>query len=345
MNLVKDYDTSLLSSIKLGSIADYYLETDDPSQVVEAVKFAKSKQLNYRIIADGNNSVIIGDGQRYVGVVVRFTHNSLELNNNHIIAAAGSNWDQVVKLACSHGLSGIEALSLIPGSVGGALVQNIGAYGQNLAQTLQSVKAINLEGYREVTFSKDDCQFGYRSSIFKNTNQQKYLIVKVELALSPKPTMTRETLYKGLPKILEGKDLTPDNIRQAVIDTRLQKFGTLEENPSCGSFFKNPIVDQSWANQLKRQYQNLLDQGYIIYDPTDDGLLKVRLAFIFDKILGLKGYQKYGFELSAENPLIVINRGGNYQGLMKLVDDLRARFDADPALRQIELVAEPDLIK
>lgn len=236
------------------------------------------------------------------------------------------------------GLSGIEALSLIPGTVGGAPVQNIGAYGQQLADTFVELEALNLSSLKFETLDKAACQFGYRTSRFKAVQDQEYLISSITLRLS-KTTM-QPPFYQNLQNYLDQReihDYSPQSIRKAVIAIRSSKLPDPAKIANCGSFFKLPVISEEKYEQLRQDYPDLPA------DRVDDGQLKVRAGWLLEN-LGLKGYHHpNGMGTWPDSALVVVNyeahTSRDLQEFKSLIQDkVKEKFG-------IELEQEPETIQ
>lgn len=212
---------------------------------------------------------------------------------------ASENWDSFVAYCVDRGFSGVENLSLIPGTVGASPVQNIGAYGAEVKDTIREVVAINIETGEVISFSNIECEFGYRDSIFKRTN--KYVILSVVFHL--KRTFAYIPKYFDLNKELEGVDNpTIKDVRNAVIRIRQRKLPDEKILPNCGSFFKNPYLTREEAEALSIAHPELP-----VY-PQKDGSIKTSAAFLIDWS-GYKGKRVGDIGTYPNQPLIIVNYG------------------------------------
>lgn len=216
-----------------------------------------------------------------------------------IEAMASENWDDFVKYTVDKGFSGLENLSLIPGTVGASPIQNIGAYGAEVKDCIREVVAINMETSEIESFANHECEFAYRDSLFKRTN--KYLIVSVVFQL--KRTFTYIPKYFDLNKELEDIDEpTIKDVRDAVIRVRQRKLPDEKVLPNAGSFFKNPYITKEYAEKLHEEYPEL--PAY----PYKDNLVKTSAAFLIDKA-GYKGKRNGNIGTYPNQPLIIVNYG------------------------------------
>jgi UDP-N-acetylmuramate dehydrogenase len=213
-------------------------------------------------------------------------------------------------------LGGVENLALIPGNVGAAPIQNIGAYGVELREVFESCEAISIDTGKVKIFKKDECDFGYRNSIFKNTLKGQYIIFSVQFNLS-KPPHTLNISYKGLSEKLEGKIPNIQSIAQAVTEIRSSKLPDPKQIGNCGSFFKNPLIPLIEFNDLKQQYPDIPHYT----DQVDK--IKIPAAWLIDT-LGYKGYRNHEVGVHPNQALVLVNYG-NATGaeIKKLAQQIR----------------------
>lgn len=268
-----------LTTFQIGGPARFFARIATVGELREALAFAKEKNLKVFILGGGSN-VLVDDGG-YDGLVLKIELRGVEEEGNTIITAAGESWDALVERAVGKGLWGIENLSGIPGTVGGAVVQNIGAYGQALSQTLLWADVFDTKAGEIVRLPKEKLGLGYRGSLFKQ-EEGRYVALKVALALSPTPAPN--TGYKDLKTQFEGKTPGLSEIREAVLGIRRTKFPDLSVEGTAGSFFKNPILPEAEAQKLQKAYPDL--PTFVM--PETAGV-KVPLAWLFDHALHLRG--------------------------------------------------------
>jgi UDP-N-acetylmuramate dehydrogenase len=227
----------------------------------EAASVLRTKELIENplfIIGGGSNLLLTGD---FKGTMLHPAFSEInieESHGDHVIVSAdgGLIWDKLVEWSVNEGLGGLENLSLIPGTVGATPVQNIGAYGIEIKDTIEKVRAISVTSGSIVEFTRDDCKFGYRTSIFKNIEKGNYLITRVYYKLS---LVTSLNLSYGALKAEVSKlgSETLKNVRQAVINIRQSKLPDPREYGNAGSFFKNPVVLKTLAEDLRKEYPEL----------------------------------------------------------------------------------------
>jgi UDP-N-acetylmuramate dehydrogenase len=293
------------STMRLGGNASYLLDIREPGQIPEAIKWAEDKSLPVIMIGGGSN--IIWSDEGFGGLVLVNKIFGFELQKNDtgafLTVGAGEPWDSVVARTVNEGLSGIEQLSLIPGSTGATPIQNVGAYGREIAEVLVCVQAYDTKERKMVTIDKTDCQFSYRNSRFKSTEKGRFFIASVTLTLSNNPPMP--PFYASLEAYLNEHNIheyTPQTIRDAVIAIRSSKLPDPAKVANCGSFFKNPVIPLDQLCELREQYPG------IKYWETDENKAKVSAAWLLED-LGLKDYhdEQTGMATWPKQPLVFVN--------------------------------------
>lgn len=214
----------------------------------------------------------------------------------------GEVWHDLVLWCIDQGYGGIENLSLIPGSVGAAPIQNIGAYGVELKDVFHSLEAIELATGKQVVFSLEDCCFGYRDSIFKQEMKGKYMITRVVLELSKQPTLN--VSYGAIQTVLASSNEAPSikTVSNAIVQIRTSKLPDPNKIGNAGSFFKNPIVAADFCQQLKEQYPQMP-----VYE-VDHQHKKIAAAWLIDQ-MGWKGYRRGDAGVHTEQALVLVNYG------------------------------------
>lgn len=312
-----------LTTFRLGGPARYVIDVTDTATLVEALAFARDRSLPFRVLGEGSNLLVPDAG--YPGVVLRMQMRGTTYEERdgavEVTIAAGESWDTLVREIAGRGLWGIENLAGIPGTVGAAPVQNIGAYGTELADTLIEVEAYDARTGETLRFPKEDCGLGYRESRFKH--EPDLIITSVTLRLTPagSPQLGYADLARargaGVPLS------TTAEIGNAVREIRSRKFPDSRVEGTAGSFFKNPIISRDATAVLEKQYPDM--PRY----PAGTGS-KVPLAYILDKILGLRGYRIGPARLFEAQPLVLVaDRGATAADVERLADDVaRKVFDA-----------------
>lgn len=316
------YSLSPQTSLRLGGYAREGLALTNEKSVVTAVSKAKQLEQKLMVLGSGTNTVF-ADGNHDL-IVGQMQIGGLSRNGNLVTAGAGVAWDDLVKFALSEQLAGVEALTAIPGTVGAAPVQNIGAYGAELADIFHSLRAYDTKESKFVEFKKTDCDFGYRHSRFKD-EPGRFIITQVTLALTPASNPVPIPDYPGVKDYLLAHDIKNPSLAdlsQAITDIRWSKLPKPEELPNAGSFFKNPVVSAKTAEQIKRIYPT------VRLFPLPDGQMKVPAGWLIEQA-GLKGARVGGFGTYEKNALVIVNHGGGtYAELEALIAQITAAVSA-----------------
>ena len=242
MKIKTDVLISSLTTMRIGGPAKFVIEIEKLEDILPSIEFAESKNLPIFILGGGANT--IGYDEGYNGVILLNRIKGIEFNGDNVRAMGGEVWDELVAVACEKGLTGIEALSRIPGTVGAAPVQNIGAYGQEVADTLASVEVFDLKKKVFTILNKKSLGFAYRKSILNTAEQGRYFVVAINLQL--KKGMMKRPFYKSIEQYIEANkvtDFSPMSIRQIVSKIRADKLPDPKMIASSGSFFKNIYLD------------------------------------------------------------------------------------------------------
>lgn len=290
--------------MQIGGTARFVTEVHSAEDVRTIVTNSRKEGVPFYILGGGSN-VIAPDG-RYNGIVIRncimgYEEIAEDKDTVTVKLGAGEVWDDFVKRVTRENLIGVEALSAIPGTCGAAPVQNIGAYGQEISDTLTELEAFDTQTDEIVTLSNDDCKFRYRNSIFRTEEQGRYIILTITMRLykgSPMPPF-----YSVLENHLKEKNITEytaTNIREAVIEIRANRLPNPAEKPNAGSFFKNSMVDKWLVDDLLQKYPDMphFDMGGRIY--------KVPTGWLIEQC-GLKGKLLHGIRVNPANALVLIN--------------------------------------
>ncbi|MCA9362718.1 UDP-N-acetylmuramate dehydrogenase, partial [Candidatus Kaiserbacteria bacterium] len=214
---------------------------------------------------------------------------------------SGEGWDELVAATVTAGYWGLENLSSIPGTVGATPVQNVGAYGVEVASLITQVEAVHIDTLELKEFSNSECQFAYRDSYFKSAAGRVWVITAVTFSLATKPNPKLD--YGALQELSTQTALTAEQVRHKVQAIRAGKFPNLNEVGTAGSFFKNPIISAVAANTLKTKYPDLPCFA------AGEGMVKVSLGWVLDKVCGLKGYCHNGVCLYENQALVLVNEG------------------------------------
>ena len=288
----------------IDATAKYFAEFHSIQELKNILKSKIYKKHKTLVLGGGSNILIT---ENFKGLIIHNKINGISIvknNSNSIFVEVGSgvNWHNFVQWSVNRELSGIENLALIPGTVGAAPIQNIGAYGMEIKDTINKVYALNIKSQVIRVFSKSDCKFEYRNSIFKSKLKNKYIITKIEFQLSK--THLNKISYGDIKKELSTLKIqaNPKNIANAVINIRNRKLPNPIKIGNSGSFFKNPIVDASIYEDLKSKFPNIV--GYKISAKKT----KIAAGWLIDNA-GLKGYREGDAGVHKNQALVLVNYG------------------------------------
>ena len=312
-------------SLALPAYAEYFCSLDGEEDLLAALAYARAHQLQVTALGGGSNLVLAGD---IAGLVIHLNTkgysycNGAEADSVDVTFAAGENWHQAVLTTLEQGWYGMENLSLIPGNIGAAPIQNIGAYGVELEDIFVSLRAVEIASGKLCSFTKADCQFAYRDSLFKNAARDQYIILDVTLRLSTKPQVN--TRYPALQQAIAdaqiSEPLTPEKVSELVCQIRRQKLPDPTITPNAGSFFKNPLVESAAAEQLLERYPQMPNF------PQPDKQTKIPAAWLIDQC-GFKGITRGPVGVHKHQALVLVNNlregGANGEQLLALAEELR----------------------
>ena len=320
--LQEHVEMAAYTTMRVGGACDFFVAVQDVASMRAACDWAEAQGVQVFVLGEGSN-VIVGDEPIH-RLVMKMEIPGFEVTHEDersvtVEIGAGEHWDGVVERTVKMGLTGIEAMSMIPGTAGATPVQNAGAYGQEIADTLISVQAYDRQAHEMVTLSRADCGFGYRDSAFKHESAGRYVIVGITLHLSksaPKPPT-----YARLKHYLDEQGLhNPDvaQIRTAVMTVRSRILPDPSVVPNSGSFFKNPIVSGRELERLRARYPEMPAYEY-------GGQYKLAAGWLLDTC-GFKGAEHFGLRLHSAHALVITNPGhAGYAALVKLVDYIKAK--------------------
>lgn len=302
-----------LSTLQVGGAAEWFVELTSASQIAPACRWAADRGLPLTVLGGGSNVVINDRGVR--GLVVRISIRGIDADWDgdtwRVQAGAGEAWDALVETAVRQQAWGIECLSGIPGTVGGTPVQNVGAYGQDVSQTIEAVDVVDRATGTASSIPADACRFAYRDSRFRAADQNRYIIAAVRFGLS---RARLRPLAADVERALAGRPgVTPGAVRAAVLDLRRAKGMVVEAaNPdarSVGSFFVNPVLTLLQAEAVRLRADAPLPMF-----PAGEGRVKVPAAWLIEHAGWLRGGGAGPAGLSSRHALAVVNRGGASAG-------------------------------
>ena len=292
------------TTFKIGGNARYFCAVASEDELIQAVQFAQQKSLPTLVIGGGSNMLISDKG--FDGLVIRINIKGIVVRDGVVSAGAGEVWDDFVAYAVDAGISGFENLSAIPGTVGASPVQNIGAYGIEVCDLIDSVRALDTTTMSFVELSQDACAFAYRDSLFKH-QKGRYIIVGVNFIANKNNAINVE--YKDLKeyfkKEIEQKSaITALQVRNAVISIRAAKLPDWKQWGTAGSFFKNPIISEGKYGELKKTYPDMPSFA------EPDGKVKIPLGWVLDKICNVKGLKNGRARVYEKQALVLVSEPG-----------------------------------
>jgi UDP-N-acetylmuramate dehydrogenase len=301
MNIQENVSLAQYTTFKVGGPAKFFCLIKKEDELLEAVKFAEQNNLPVFIIGGGSNLLVSDSG--YSGLVIKLDIKGIIFSSNKVIACAGEDWDDFVQETLDKGFNGLENLSAIPGTVGASPVQNIGAYGVEVADFIEEVRVFDTKNHNFISVSNKDCQFAYRDSVFKH---QKGRFVVVSVTFNLKQDGKTNLSYKDLEEYFDKKKTNPNpkEVREAVIEIRSKKLPDWKKWGTAGSFFKNPIIGIQKYVDLKQHYPDL--PGF----PDCDGNIKVSLAWILDKVCNAKNLAVGNAFVYEKQALVLVAKPG-----------------------------------
>lgn len=319
----------------VGGNARYFVRARSEANVIEALAWAKERGAAVRVLGGGSNLVVADQGfdGLVLGIELRGVSFSSPRGDAVLTARAGEPWDGVVEDAVRRGLAGLEGLSGIPGSVGATPIQNVGAYGQEVAETICSVRAVDRASLEPVELSAEACRFAYRDSFFKSEAPERFVVTEVRFALSERPPAA--VRYPDLERELARHQLTKPSLadlRAAVLAVRAEKSMLLDpadpNGRSCGSFFLNPVVSAADVARVERVAGAVPVPKY----PQPDGRIKLAAGWLIEQSGFQKGLRDGHVGLSTKHALAIVAHGGATAAevrrfAQRIQDGVQARFD------------------
>lgn len=323
MEIEEQVSLKNFTTFGIGGPAYFFTRATKLEDLKEALGFAKQKNLKTFFLGGGSNTLF--DDAGFNGLVIKIEFSVIELERTSegstLTAGAGESWDVLAAYAVEKNLWGIENLSGIPGTVGGAVVQNIGAYGAALSQTLLWAEVVDSETGEVKKIKNAECAFGYRDSIFKH-DAGRHIIIRAAFKL--RSVSAPELSYKDLAERFKDKEESLSAIRQAVLEIRRGKFPDVSVEGTAGSFFKNPILPADAAEALAKRYP-----GMPLFPLPESSGIKVPLAWILDHRHGVMDIQNTrvgGARLFEKQPLVIAaQRGCSSHDVQALANEIQKR--------------------
>ena len=305
-----------MTTLQVGGAARYFANAQTETEVKDALDFASQKRLPLFVLGGGSNLLVADEG--WPGLVLKISLLGIEFEFEKdkmlFYAGAGESWDDLVAMTVGKNCAGIECLSGIPGTVGGTPVQNVGAYGQEVSQTIVKVRALDIASGTSGEFTNEECAFSYRTSMFNTTHKGKYIVLEVGYRLKLKGEPVLE--YADLKKYFADFKSTPclHDVRDAVRKIRQSKAMLIvpgdEDCRSAGSFFKNPLVSAGEADRVQELAQRLVPDKAMPRYPWEDGSVKLSAAWLVENAGFSRGYSLGPVGISRKHTLAIVNRGG-----------------------------------
>jgi UDP-N-acetylmuramate dehydrogenase len=328
MNIEKNISLKNLNTFSVDVKSKYFINIFSEKELIQVLNTEEFPNHKKLILGGGSNILFTKD---FDGLVIKNSIPGIELigeDNNKVIVEAGAGviWEELVQYCVDRNYSGIENLSYIPGTVGAAPIQNIGAYGQELEETFYELRGIYIDSCETKNFNKSECSFSYRNSIFKNELKNKFIITSVKLKLNRNPDVNLS--YNPVKDEVENRNVnhpTIKDIREIVIDIRKSKLPDPVEIGNAGSFFKNPVITKEKFKSLKEEYPNF--KHFFV----DEYYVKIPAAWLIEKC-GWKGKRIGNTGTHDMQPLVIVNYGNAsgkeiYEISTMIKNDVKKIFD------------------
>ena len=326
------------TTLGVGGAARCFVEALSEDEIIAALGYGREHGLNIFILGGGSNLLVSDDGFDGLVIKVDIFGVQFQFGEEHkvlVSAGAGEEWDDLVSVCVDLDLAGLECLSGIPGKVGGTPVQNVGAYGQDVSETIVSVRCIDRETCEIIDLNADECRFGYRSRIFNTAARDRYVVTSVNFLLEQNGKPKVE--YRDLVQRFDKEDPTLSEVRKAVLAIRSSKSMVIDpldpDSRSAGSFFKNPVISLERFDELRSQWPAIPSF------PAGDGSVKVPAAWLIENAGFAKGTRRGKAGISTKHTLALVNLGGAAAAdIICLRDEIRQKV---VEIFAIELMQEP----
>ena len=333
--ILENHPLAPLTTLGLGGPARYFAMCASTDECRAAIEFGRVRRLPIHVLGGGSNTIFLDEG--YPGIVIQVFISGITVTTVQggveLQVGAGEQWDDVVTSAIAKGLGGIECLAGIPGTVGAAPIQNIGAYGQEARETILQVNAIDMETLEERSFAGSECDFGYRTSRFKDADRGRYLITGVSFRLHPeaRPAFRYPELAKAVAADGPISELGPGQpvlgrVRKTVMRLRRSKGMVVDhadsESRSAGSFFMNPVVSPEKFAEIQKRWIAEKNTDAIPYYQSTGGV-KIPAAWLVEHAGFPRGTRRGGVGVSTKHALALVNRGGTTKELLAFAAEIQ----------------------
>ncbi len=345
-SIQKNVSLAELTTLKIGGRARFFVSAKSETEVADALNFAKKNDLKTFILGGGSNVLIADKG--YDGLVLQIALKGILtfLEKDEIVrvtAKAGEDWDAFCRFCVEENLQGVECLSGIPGFTGGTPVQNVGAYGQEVSETIAAVRCYDRKNKRVVELTNAECGFAYRTSIFNTTEKNRYVVTAVAFAL--KLGGEPKIVYRDLQKFYGDAKPNLEQTRRAVLEIRAAKSMVIDakdpNSQSAGSFFKNPIVAGEKFTAIKKRAEKFGVENVPFFE-IDGKNVKIPAAWLIENSGFYKGFEFGRVGLSTKHTLALVNRGGaTAEDIIAFKNAIQAKVKEK---FEVELMPEPVFI-
>lgn len=343
LKIQKNVPLAPLTTLKIGGAARFFVSAESEVEAVEAVGFARENSLEIFVLGGGSNVLISDKG--FDGLVLQIALKGISTFQEadkivRVTAQAGEDWDGFVRFCVEKNLAGVECLSGIPGFVGGTPVQNVGAYGQEVSETIVSVRAFDRKNNQLIELSGAECGFGYRTSIFNTIEKNRYIVLRVTYAL--KYNDAPKIVYRDLQNFFGDKNPDLAETRAAVLKIRAEKSMVIKADDancrSAGSFFKNPVVTNKKFSEIVEKAKAFGIRQVPSF-PVNAENVKVPAAWLIENSGFQKGFRKGNAGLSTRHTLAIVNTGGaNAADILNLKNEIQHKVKEN---FDVTLVPEP----
>lgn len=320
MRIEQNYSLEKHNTFHLPVKTRWFMEYDNEEDLNRILRDEYFQECISLHIGSGSNLLFLND---FNGIIVHSQIKGIEVVKETDEAVwlrigAAEKWDDVVAYAVDHNYGGIENLSSIPGEAGAAAIQNIGAYGVEIKDVIETVEAYNRLSFEKKLFTQEACKYGYRYSYFKDEHNDPHIVTHIQIRLTKQPHHSYHLDYGNLQEVLAGKEISLATIREAVMDIRRQKLPDPEELGNAGSFFMNPVVDTEVFERIKAAYPTV--PSY----PAAEGKIKVPAGWLIEQC-GFKGKAHGAVGVYEKQALVLVNLGGATGDAVALVaESIRA---------------------
>jgi len=329
INLKKDVNLSEYTTIGLGGKAKYFISCQTVDEIRSAIEFGESNRLRIEILGGGSNLIFPDDG--FDGLIIKIDYKGMSFEDDgqytKATVNAGEVWDDFARMSVEKNLAGIECLSGIPGSVGATPIQNVGAYGQEVKDTIVYVKVISRNSLDVLELNVGRCEFGYRESRFKSTDRDRFVIVEVcyRLKNSGEPSLKYDELLDYIKSKKKNKnEISLKAVRESVLALRRKKSMLIDPSDpnsrSVGSFFVNPILSDVEYADFKERLASLGIKRAPCYKSSQG--TKISAGWLVENAGFARGYKKNGVGVSSNHSLALVNYSGTTVEILSLADDI-----------------------